>query len=85
MPPLVASMTPDGIAIVKAIERLSDEVRGVRIAVESFGMPTGESEPVTICTHPSEARANFSSQGVEEWQCKVCGFHFTAPLAAAGV
>lgn len=64
------------------------ELRGIRAALESIAaaiQPGTASEPrEETCTHPMEARVDFSGQGTEEWTCRLCGHEYRAALVAVG-
>jgi Zn ribbon nucleic-acid-binding protein len=32
------------------------------------------------CQHPEDQRWVFTAMGVEEWECKLCGYRFRKPL-----
>lgn len=34
------------------------------------------------CQHPEDERWTFTAMGVEEWICKVCGYHYERRNAA---
>jgi len=45
--------------------------------------PTGQVSQET-CTHPLEARINYSTPGWERWQCKLCGYVYERRLKKEG-
>lgn len=76
-------MTDDTTAVVKALDRVSDELRGVRLAIEACGAPAaGESDPMPVaCAHPDDRRIDFGvTNGIDDFQCEACGFR-SVPVA----
>jgi len=58
------------IRVAVALERIADALEGLTVA------PASEPEPTSVlCLHPAEARIDFgTTNGVEDWQCGLCGF-----------
>lgn len=68
---------------------LLEELRAMRVGVEAvvtlLSAPAAPSAAdAAPCTHPEEARVNFSGQGTVEWECRLCGARYEARLSEAG-
>lgn len=59
----------------KALERIAD-------ALEGATAPIAQDAPAPVgCLHPAESRIDFGvTDGVEDWQCKGCGYRTTAQV-----
>ncbi len=69
---LVAAASPGGAEqVVALLTAILAELQQLRMAL------TYEDDE---CGHPPDQRLNLGAMGSEEWQCKVCGFHYRRPL-----
>lgn len=79
------------LAVVKAIDRLGDEVRELRLVVQASGImihaalapaPAGEMGTVPAgCVHPEDERIAMASRGNDDFYCKACSKMVLRPLA----
>ena len=67
-------MTPDAALLVRACKALE------RIA-SALELATTVPPESTTCLHPPDQRIDFGmTNGVDDWQCRACGYRTTAEV-----
>lgn len=63
---------------MKAKERalLISLINNAGAALEAAFEIVAKDEEEPGCEHPADQRKNYSTMGVERWQCKLCGFFY---------
>lgn len=60
---------------VKDMERLKSLLNAAGASLEAaFDIIAAYDEEPPQCEHPKDKRKDYSTMGVERWQCKECGF-----------
>jgi len=66
-------------AVVQQLTRIADA-----LVVIAAPMLLDDTQPRSGCDHPGDQRFDFGhTNGVDDWQCKVCGYRSVPPAEAA--
>jgi hypothetical protein len=68
--------------VLSVVGSIRASIEALEVALQPEPEPEVAQE-LAACEHPPDARIEFSGQGTEEWQCRLCGFRYEARLVGA--